>query len=366
MNVPFVDLKAQYLSIRREIDQAMETVLSETSFIGGAHVKAFEENFAKFIGTKHCVGCANGTDSLQIGMKALGIGIGDEVIVPANSFIATSEAVTNTGARPVFADADENRFTLDVNDINKKITSKTKAVIVVHLYGMPAEMDEIMALAKKHGLFVIEDAAQAHGALYKGRKVGTMGDIASFSFYPGKNLGAYGDAGAITTNDPSIANFCKKFANHGRISKYDHDMEGVNSRLDGLQAAILNVKLGFLNDWTEKRIQNAGYYKRHLDPKKYGYTIVPETYKHVYHLFVVRVPARERILQELAVGGISAGVHYPISLPMLKAYAGFGHKHADFPVSNSMTEQLLSLPMYPELTTAQMDHVIHCLEKANS
>lgn len=363
MKIPFVDLNAQYHSIQKEINQTITKVLSETAFIGGTYVKEFEENFAGYIGVKHCIGCANGTDALQIAMKSLYIGKDDEVIVPANSFIATSEAVTAISAKVVFADVDKNKFTLDIKKLEEKITPKTKAIIAVHLYGMPAEMDEILFLAKKHKLYVIEDAAQAHGALYKGKNIGTLGDLACFSFYPGKNLGAYGDAGAIVTNNPDLAQFCRKYANHGRISKYDHDMEGVNSRLDGLQAAILNVKLKYLHAWTEKRIQNANYYKRKLNADKYGYTLVPENVKHVYHLFVVQVANRKKVLENLASKEIAAGIHYPIALPLLKAYSHLDHKRSDFPNSSFLMDRVLSLPLYPELTASQMDYVIEYLEK---
>ena len=243
MSIPFLDLQRQYSDIKQEIDEAIQAVVSKSAFIGGPAVESFEAAFAAYCQAKHCVGVANGTDALFIAMKALGLKAGDEVIVPANSFIASSEAVTQTGARVVFADVDPQTYNIKVSEIEKHITSRTRAVIAVHLYGQPADMDPILALARKHELFVIEDAAQAHGALYKGRVVGSMGDVACFSFYPGKNLGAYGDAGAIVTNDSALASKARMFANHGRIDKYNHEIEGVNSRLDGLQAAVLSVKL---------------------------------------------------------------------------------------------------------------------------
>ena len=262
MSIQLVDLKAQYLTIKPEIDAVISDVLTKTAFIGGAYVKDFEDAFAAFCGAKYCVGVANGTDALFVTLKCLGIGSGDEVIVPANTFIATAEAVTQAGGRVVFADVNPKTYNIDVTKLEGKITKKTKAIIPVHLYGQPADMDAILALAKKHNLKIIEDSAQAHGAAYKGRTIGSMGDAACFSFYPGKNLGAYGDAGAVVTNDQGLANEVRMFANHGRLDKYDHKLEGVNSRLDALQAAILGVKLKHLEKWSEARRKNAYAYNR--------------------------------------------------------------------------------------------------------
>src|SRR5262245_53332412 len=260
MKIPLVDLNAQYECIKDEIDTAIQGVLATSAFIGGPYVKAFEEAFAKFCEVKHCIGVGNGTDALFISLKGLGIGAGDEVITAANSFIATSEAITATGAQVVFCDIDPKTYNIDVNLIEEKITPRTKAIIPVHLYGQPADMHPILELARRYGLKIIEDAAQAHGARYKGQRIGSLGDVACFSFYPGKNLGAYGDAGAIVTNDDELALKIKMFANHGRVEKYDHQIEGVNSRLDSLQAAILSVKLKYLKAWTESRRQLASLY----------------------------------------------------------------------------------------------------------
>ena len=262
MEVPFVDLKTQYQSIKGEIDKAISDVLSSSAFIGGPFVKSFEDAFAAFCGAKHCVGVGNGTDAIFLTLKAMGIGAGDEVITAANSFIATAEAITMTGARVVFADIRPDTYNIDPEKIEQRINKKTKAVIPVHLYGQPADMDPILAIARKHGLTVIEDAAQAHGATYKGRTVGTLADAACFSFYPGKNLGAYGDAGAVVTDDGNLALKVRMMANHGRIAKYDHEIEGVNSRLDGLQAAVLSAKLSHLPRWTIHRQNNASLYKK--------------------------------------------------------------------------------------------------------
>jgi len=372
MNIPLVDLAAQYRAIKDEIDQAMSGVISQGAFIGGQYVKAFEEAFSRFCGTKHCVSVGNGTDALFIALKVLGIKSDDEVIVPANSFIATSEAVSLTGAKVVFVDIDPKTYNVDVGGIEAKITRHTKAIIPVHLYGQPAEMDPILAIAKRYDLKVIEDAAQAHGALYKGRPVGTLGNIACFSFYPGKNLGAYGDGGAIVTNDDESAVKARMFANHGRIDKYDHLLEGINSRLDGLQAAILNVKLTHLPGWTEARRRLAYLYNDLLSHD--GITKPSEiaNVTAVYHLYVVRVKKglRDILQKHLSAKGIATGIHYPIPLPKLKAYAYLNHIEDDFPRAYAAAPEILSLPMYPELDDAQIafiaEEVNSCLTRNSS
>lgn len=363
-SVPFVDLKAQYQSIKSEIDAAISSVIAETAFIKGPFVSSFEKSFASFIGTSHCIGCGNGTDALEIALKALDIGNGDEVIVPANSFIATSEAVTSVGARVVFVDSNTDTYTIDVSKIEERITSKTKAIIPVHLYGLPVEMDELMALAKHYNLRVIEDCAQAHAAEYKGKRIGTFGDFATFSFFPGKNLGAYGDGGAIVTNDERLALQAQMIANHGRVGKYDHDFEGRNSRLDGLQAAILSAKLPHLEQWTEHRRSNALYYSEVLKKLDLITPVAPEYSRHVYHLYVVRVKDRDRVQNYLKDKGIATGVHYPIPLPFLNAYKYLNHSQADFPVAASQQHEILSLPMFPELTTEHIDYVAEQLSAA--
>jgi dTDP-4-amino-4,6-dideoxygalactose transaminase len=356
MKIPFVDLKKQYECIKDDIDKAVFEVIENTAFIGGPYVTAFENDFADFCGTNHCVGVANGTDALFIALKALDIGRGDEVIVPANSFIATAEAVSMAGAEVVFVDIDPDTYNITPHLIEAKITPQTRAIIPVHLYGQPADMDPILAIARKYDLKVIEDAAQAHGALYKGRKIGSSGDAACFSFYPGKNLGAYGDAGAIVTNFESLATKARIFANHGRIDKYDHREEGVNSRLDGIQAAILSVKLDHLDDWTKARRHNARLYNDFLG--KSG-VVVPEEIpdvKSVYHLYVIRVAADKRsALQDaLTEKGISTGIHYPIALPHLEAYRYLNLSPGDFPNATTMAREVLSLPMYPELSEPEI------------
>ena len=352
LTVPFVDLKAQYASIKPEVDAAMAAIIKDTAFIGGPAVKEFEEAFARYCGVAHTVGVANGTDALYIALRTLGVGPGDEVITVANSFIATSEAVKMAGAQVVFVDMDPVTYTIDVNRIEAKITPKTKAIIPVHLYGQPADMDPIQALAKKHGLFIIGDAAQAHGATYKGTPIAKLADITCYSFYPGKNLGAYGNAGALVTDNAAWASAGRMLANHGRTKKYDHDWEGVNSRLDGLQAAVLNVKLRHIEDWTERRRANAALYNEAL---KGSGVVTPRELadvRAVYHLYIVRVPngRREALAEYLKANGIQTGIHYPIALPYLNAYRYLGHSDADFPEALQASSEILSLPMFPELT----------------
>lgn len=357
MMIPFVDLKAQYFSIKDEIDTAIQNVIKDSAFIGGDYLKVFEQNFAAYVGAKHCIGVGNGTDALFIALKCLGIKESHEVITVANSFIATSESITQTGARVVFVDCDKDTYNIDVNQTEKRITNKTKAIIPVHLYGQPAAMDDLLKIAKKHNLSVIEDAAQAHGAKYKGTNVGTLGDCATFSFFPGKNLGAYGDAGAIVTNNDELAKKMRMFANHGRKEKYNHEFEGVNSRLDGLQAAILTVKLKHLGEWTERRIAVAAKYTEGLKDVVITPTVAPET-KHVYHLYVIRVKNRDKVSEFLKGKGIATGIHYPIALPFLEAYRYLQHKPSDFPAAHQLPDEILSLPIYAELSDEQVAYII--------
>jgi dTDP-4-amino-4,6-dideoxygalactose transaminase len=359
MIIPFVDLKSQYLSIKNEVDAAIDQVIRQNAFIGGKFAEKFEDKFAKFCKSQHCIGVGNGTDALSIAMKALGIGRGDEVITAANSFIATSEAITLTGAKVIFLDCHPDTYNINVDLIEEKITDKTKAIIPVHLYGQPADMGPIRKIAEKYHLKIIEDAAQAHGAEYHGEIVGTLGEVACFSFYPGKNLGAYGDAGAIVTKDPEIAAKCRMIANHGRLSKYDHELEGVNSRLDGIQAAILEVKLNYLKEWTKKRRQNAYLYNAYLEQSG---VIIPselDNISAVYHLYVIRVPTemRQKLQNYLKEKGISSGIHYPIALPNLKAYRYLGYNSTDYPFASEYQNQILSLPMYPELNEEQIRYI---------
>lgn len=362
--VPFVDLKTQYLSIKEEIDGAITNVINETAFIGGKYVTAFEEEYAAYIGIKHCIGVGNGTDGLYLAMKALDIGPQDEVIVPANTFIGTSEAVSMTGARVVFADCDPQTYTVTTETIGRAITPKTKAVIPVHLYGNPAPVSEIREFADQKKLFLIEDAAQAHGAEYKDKKIGTFGHAAVFSFYPGKNLGAYGDAGCVVTNYDNLAKKIRMLANHGRVKKYDHEFEGQNSRLDGLQAAILSVKLKHLDRWTKQRRDLAKRYCKKLEYLPLVLPVETKGGKHVYHLFVIRLNNRESVREYLESNGVKTGIHYPISLPELKAYRHLNLDMKDFPNSKEFAGEVLSLPMFPEMTEEQLDYVCRILEEA--
>jgi dTDP-4-amino-4,6-dideoxygalactose transaminase len=363
MTIPFVDLKAQYDSIKAEIDAAIASVINETAFIGGPRVKAFEDAFARYCGVDHCVGVANGTDAIFLALKALGVGPGDEVITVANSFIATSEAIRMAGAQVVFVDINPRTFNIAVEQIEQKITPRTKALIPVHLYGQPADMQPIREIANRHGLRIVGDAAQAHGAMYHGQRIAQLADITCYSFYPGKNLGAYGDAGAIVTNSAEWATMARMYANHGRTKKYDHDFEGVNSRLDGLQAAILQVKLGYLETWTERRRRNAYLYNDVLSDAKLITPTEIDDVRAVYHLYIVRVPAgrRDAMQDHLKNAGINTGIHYPIALPYLKAYDHLGHMANDFPTALRASTEILSLPMFPELTLEQIEHVARCV-----
>ena len=358
MKVPFSDLYKQYNNIKEGIDSAIQEVIMQSDFINGDHVSDFETAFAKSIGVEHCIGVGNGTDAITISLKALGIGIGAEVITVANSFIATSEAITNVGADVIFVDCHPASYTIDTSRIEECITKKTKAIIPVHLYGQPADMDAILNIAEKYNLYVIEDSAQAHFAEYKGKKVGCFGHVSSFSFYPGKNLGAYGDAGAITTNSFELAQKIRMLANHGRIEKYDHVIEGFNSRLDGIQAGVLEVKLKYLASWTELRRAIATKYNELLStipeiiiPYESGYV------KAVYHLYVIRTNRRDELQVFLKENGIETGIHYPIALPNLTAYKYLNYKPTDFPIASLYQLQILSLPIYPEMKLSQIEYV---------
>jgi dTDP-4-amino-4,6-dideoxygalactose transaminase len=362
MEIPFVDLGAQYASIKNEVDRALHKVLGATTFVGGEEVALFESNFASYCGVKHAVGVANGTDALRLALKALDIGPGDEVITVAHTFIATAAAITMAGARPVFVDIDPDTYTIDVSQIESAITPQTKAIIPVHIYGQPADMGRILEIAQKRSLYVIEDAAQAHGAEYNGKRVGSVGDIGCFSFYPGKNLGAYGDGGAITTNNDQIAERIMLLRDHGRISKYEHAVVGFNSRLDTVQAAVLNVKLRHLDKWNYQRQRAATWYNAMLSqmgirtpPCRAGST-------HVYHLYVIEMENREILQSRLKAAGISSGVHYPIPLHLQPALARLGYGTGDFPHSERAAQRIISLPIFPELTREQKHHVINTIK----
>lgn len=354
MSIPYADLKAQYLSIKDEIDNAIKNCIDNSSFIGGDLIKEFELNFAAFSNAKYCIGCANGTDAIEIALKVLGVGPGDEVLVPALTWISTAGAVNNVGAEPVFVDVLADERTLDPTLLEAKITKKTKAIIPVHLYGLPARMMEIMEIANKHNLKVIEDSAQAHGAEIRGERIGNFGHLSTFSFYPGKNLGAYGDAGGIITNDHNLATACKMVTNHGQLVKHDHKIIGRNSRLDTIQAAILNVKLNHLEEWTESRIKIASRYKELLNMNT---PFAPEGYKHVYHVFAIQSEKRASIKQALDKANIGNAIHYPNPLPFVESYRYKGHNPGDFPVAEKLCRELLSIPMYAEMKSQNIDQV---------
>jgi dTDP-4-amino-4,6-dideoxygalactose transaminase len=356
IEVPFVDLYAQYLTIQREVDEAIALTIRESSFIGGKSVAMFEEEFAAWIGTQYAVACANGTDSIEMILHAAGIGPGDQVIVPAVSWISTSEAVSAAGARPVFVDVDADLL-IDIAQIEAAITPHTRAIIPVHLYGNPVDMHALMAVAKKHSLFVLEDCAQAHGATVRGKTVGTFGHAASYSFYPGKNLGAYGDAGAVLTSDRSLAERVRMIANHGQKGKHNHLIEGRNSRMDGMQAAILRAKLPHLHKWTAMRKLHADYYSAGLSKSGVITPRLREDVGHVFHLYVIQCHRRDELMAALSAQHIHTAIHYPTPLPALPCYAGHGYSQDAFP-NASRTSRILSLPMYAELTHGQMDHVI--------
>jgi dTDP-4-amino-4,6-dideoxygalactose transaminase len=357
--LPLVDLKAQYAGIKAEIDAAMAEVLNQTAFIGGQKLKDFEAAFAAYCGVKYAIGVGNGTDALAVALKALGVGPGDEVISVSHSFIATTEAVTQVGARLRFVDIDPRTYTLDPQKLAAAITPATKAIIPVHLYGQIANMPAILEVARAHGLRVLEDSAQAHGARLEGRRAGAWGDMACFSFYPGKNLGAYGDGGAIVTDDEALAKYARMYANHGRLSKYEHEFEGVNSRLDGLQAAILNVKLAHLDTWNAQRRQAAEWYAELLSPlgEQVLLPYVPPGHEPVYHLYVIQVAERDSLLDKLKAADIEGGIHYPVPLHEQPAYRYMGHGPEDFPHTHLAAKRIVSLPLFPEITLQQCEQV---------
>jgi dTDP-4-amino-4,6-dideoxygalactose transaminase len=364
--VPFADLHAQYLSIRPEIDAAIAAVIAQSAFVRGPFVEKFEADYAEAMEAKHCVSCADGTAALYVAMHGLGIRPGDEVITTAHSWISTSETVSQHGGVPVFVDIDPETYTIDPARIAEKITDRTVGIIPVHIYGQPADMDPIMAIARRHGLWVIEDCAQAHLATYNGRKVGRFGNVATWSFYPGKNLGAMGDAGAITTDDADLARRMARFARHGGIIKGIHEIEGINSRLDGLQAAILGVKLPYLAGWTKARQAAARRYDELLASNAVRTPPVAEGRDHVYHLYVIEHEDRDALAAHLKGDNIQTVINYPTALPFLAAYARFGHKPEEFPAAFAMQSRILSLPMFAEISGAQIEHVAGSIARFRS
>ena len=319
--IKFNDLHKQYLSIKSEVDKAIASVINESAFIGGKYVTSFENSFGSYHDVDYCLGVANGTDALEIAIESFNLPQGSEVIVPANSFVSSAECVLRMGYKVIFCDVSPDNYTIDINDLSKRITTNTSLIIAVHLYGHPCDMDEIIKIAKNNNIRVIEDCAQAHGAKYKNKKIGSIGDLGCFSFYPGKNLGAYGDGGAILSNDSELINYCRKISNHGRLNKFDHDLVGRNSRLDGIQAAILDVKLKYLDEWTEIRNNVAIHYINNLS--SCPHIILPKSNDniyHSYHLFVIRHNNRDQLRSALLNNGIESGIHYPLAIPNLTAF----------------------------------------------
>ena len=349
--IPLVDIKAQYATKRAEINGAIQRVLNHAHFILGQEVEAFEAAFAEYVGAAGAVGVSSGTAALFLALKACNIGPGDEVITTAHTFIATAEAISQTGARSVFVDIDPITYTIDPDQVEQAITSRTKAIVPVHLYGQPADMEPLLRIARRYRLRVIEDAAQAHGAEYQGRRCGSLGDLACFSFYPGKNLGAYGDAGAVTGNDPDLLARVRRLRDHGRTTKYEHEEIGFGERLDALQAAVLRVKLGHLDEWTAARRRWANVYSELLSGLPVSLPLEAAGRKHVYHLYVIRVPGkRNALLNFLKQRGIEAAIHYPVPLHRQPAYARLGYVGLSLPETEKAASEVLSLPMYPELT----------------
>lgn len=358
MNIPFLDLKAQYRSISQEINSAMQQVIDACAFSGGKFVNSFEEQFAAFCGCSASIGVGSGTEALWLALMGLGIRPGDEVITVPNTFIATVEAISLCGATPVFVDVDERSYTMNPHLLEAAITPRTRAIIPVHLFGQPADMDPLMAIAARHGLYVVEDACQAHGAAYKGRIAGSVGHAGCFSFYPGKNLGAYGEAGGVITNDATLADNIRMLRDHGQSRKYYHNIVGINSRMDGIQGAILSVKLRYLEEWNNLRRANARRYNellRDVDgivlPQEMAYA------RHVYHIYAVRVNRRDAFMAGLADRGIGCGIHYPVPVHLQEAYTPLKLGKGAFPVSEKCGEEFVSLPLFPEMTPDQVAYV---------
>ena len=359
MKVPLADLRLQHSKIREELNSAINQIIDSSSFIMSPHIEKFEKEFASFCGIKHAVGVSNGTNAISLALEALGIKEGDEVITVPNTFIATAEAIAKIGAKIIFVDIDEKTYLMDTNKTEEAVTEKTKALIPVHLNGLMCEMKKIKKIAEKYNLKIIEDSAQAHGALLHSKAPGFYSDAASFSFYPGKNLGSFGDAGAVITNNDSVAEKIKMLRNHGRIpgEKYRHDIEGYNERLDSIQAAVLSIKLIYLDEWNEKRIKIAELYRKLLDKNKFILPFVPEDCRHTYHQYVIRVKDRDKIINFLKERGIGTGINYPVPLHLQPAYSYLGYKEGDFPVAEKAVKEILSIPMYPEMTEEQVRYV---------
>jgi dTDP-4-amino-4,6-dideoxygalactose transaminase len=357
MTVPFIDLKQQYIGLKGEILSAVDRVFESTQFVLGNEVTAFEEEFTVYCGGRYGIAVNSGTSALQLALLAGGIGPGDEVITVPLTFVATTAAIVYTGARPVFVDVDPATYTMDPARIEAAITPHTKAILPVHLYGQAADMDSICSIARRHNLLVIEDAAQAHGAKYKGRCCGSIGDLGCFSFYPGKNLGAYGEGGIVTTNHPEFVRTIKMLRDWGAEKKYHHVLKGYNFRMDGVQGAILRIKLRYLETWTEARRNNALAYGKSLAESGVHLPVEVPGNRHVYHVYAVLTSQRKEFIEALSARGVQTGIHYPFPVHLLPAYSDLNHKQGDFPIAERVTSQEVSLPMFPEMTSAQIKQV---------
>ena len=363
--IPFVDLKRQYAAICDEVQQAIQGVLDQCAFASGPAVAAFEAEFARYCGVRHCIGVNSGTSALHLALIASGVGPGDEVITVPMTFVATAWAISYVGARPVFVDIEPDAFTIDINQVERAITSRTRAILPVHLYGQMAQLDPLLEICDRHGLALIEDAAQAHGAMYYGRRAGALGRVGCFSFYPSKNLGAYGEGGAITTNDDAIAARVRSLRDHAQTERYRHEELGFNYRMDGLQGAVLSVKLRHLEGWNATRRQVATRYRTLLSDTPLALPEEAEGRHHVWHLYVVRHAERNRLQQALAKAGIATGLHYSIPVHLQPAYAALGYRVGDFPVTERVAQQCLSLPIYPELSKKEQEHIAQILKQAS-
>jgi dTDP-4-amino-4,6-dideoxygalactose transaminase len=361
--IPFLDLKAQYRQIKPEVDAAVARAIESTQFVLGPEVAAFEKRFASYCNTSHCSAVSSGTSALHLALLAAGVGPGDEVITVSMTFVATTAAVLYSGAKPVFVDVDPVTWTMNPALIEAAITPRTKAILPVHLHGLMADMDPIMEIARRHGLIVIEDAAQAHGAEYKGRRAGSIGDFGCFSFYPGKNLGAFGEGGAVVTSQPELARKVSLLRDWGQEAKYNHVVAGYNYRMDGIQGAVLNVKMNYIEPWTEARRSVAAQYDRLLAKLPIARPRPPAHSRHVYHVYALGLPPRDEVLSALQEAGIGVGIHYPVPVHLQKAYANLGYRAGDFPITERLANQFLSLPIYPELRSEQVNEVAAQLEK---
>jgi dTDP-4-amino-4,6-dideoxygalactose transaminase len=364
MQVPFLDLKSHHAPFLGEINSAIQEVIESSAFAGGPFVSRFEEDFAAYCNAPYAIGLGSGTDALWLALLALGVGPGDEVITVPNTFMATAEAITYCGARPVFVDVDERTYTLDPQALEGAVTARTKAIIPVHLFGQPADMDPILEFARHRGLFVVEDACQAHGAEYKGRRTGTLGDAACFSFYPGKNLGAFGEAGAVVTGDAELQEKIRILRDHGQVRKYYHTMVGWNCRMDGIQGAILSVKLRYLERGNQLRRSHAAHYNQALGGIEEVITPAQAAdIRHVYHVYAIRVQERDQVIRVLGEKGIGCGVHYPVPIHLQEAYRDLGYEQDAFPIAERSAREFVSLPMFPELTSAQVERVAQCVKE---